>query len=279
MPTTKRSVTRPGRNQAIAKLELDLHARLKKRTGRRRHANYDKGVGDDCQLSGVGPDSSRACGRIAVWTQDYDAYQKCFVHASYTSRWNASPVSGIHVRTGWDEIASRVQQMFALYQGHASIANAYETEVLDLKLRIDGDTAWATFRQKYPATIAPAGTAPTMAWHHAGPSPSYEMRVFERHAERWLIAFLGYLASFGCRDGAEPTSLVRCRTANLRPCLASGRMCEAIDQTGRMMRARNPPSGRLLSVSWPSWACTTASAIANPRPIPPVSRPRDPSTR
>ena len=131
--------------------------------------------------------------RIAVWTQNFEAYQKCFVHAPYTSRWNASPVSGIHVRQGWDEIANKVRQMFTLYQGHSSLANAYDTEVLDLRIRVNGDMAWATFRQQYPATIAPAGTSPTMAWHHAGPSPSHEVRVFERHEGQWRIAFLGYL--------------------------------------------------------------------------------------
>lgn len=131
--------------------------------------------------------------RIAVWTHNFEAYQECFVHAPYTARWNASPISGIHVREGWDDIADKVQKMFDAYKGNTSLANAYETEVVDLRIRVDGDMAWATFRQKYPAATAPAGTSPTMAWHHAGKSPSHEVRVFERHDGRWRIAFLGYL--------------------------------------------------------------------------------------
>ena len=51
------------------------------------------------------------------------------------------------------------------------------------------------------------------------------------------------------------------------------------DQVGSMTQARNPPSGRLESVSWPPCAWTTDNAIANPRPIPPVSRFLEPSTR
>ncbi|HWA17463.1 MAG TPA: helix-turn-helix transcriptional regulator [Devosia sp.] len=144
--------------------------------------------------------------RIAVWTRDYDAYQRCFVHAPYTARWNASPVSGIHVRQGWDEISGRVQQMFATYRseddrriGHA---NAYETEIFDLSIRVSGDMAWATFRQKYPNTPSPSSNLPTRPWHHAGTSPSHEVRFLERHNGEWRIAFLGFLDA----DAAQSAS-------------------------------------------------------------------------
>jgi DNA-binding CsgD family transcriptional regulator len=137
--------------------------------------------------------------RIAVWTQDFAAYEKCFVHADYTTRWNASPVSGILVRQSWDEISKAVTRMFETMGEGASVANAYETEVIDLRLRVSGDMAWATFRQKYPDVSGPAGLAPTRPWHHAGTSPSHEVRVFERHAGEWRIAFLGFLDADSAR--------------------------------------------------------------------------------
>jgi DNA-binding CsgD family transcriptional regulator len=135
--------------------------------------------------------------RIAVWTQNYEEYQKCFVHADYTTRWNASHVTGILVREGWDEISSKVRQLFSDYLIDADPefgrSQAYDTEVLDLKIRVSGDMAWATFRQNYPAASPPSGTAPARAWHRAGSSPSHEVRVFERHSGQWRIAFLGFL--------------------------------------------------------------------------------------
>jgi hypothetical protein len=60
-------------------------------------------------------------------------------------------------------------------------------------------------------------------------------------------------------------------------------VAETIDQPcqafGSETAARRPPSGRLVSVSWPPCPWIIESEIARPRPIPPVSRLRDPSTR
>ena len=33
--------------------------------------------------------------RIAFWTNDFDAYEKCFVHAPHTTRWSCSRLGGI----------------------------------------------------------------------------------------------------------------------------------------------------------------------------------------
>lgn len=121
--------------------------------------------------------------RIAVWTQDYELYQSCFVHAPYTTRWNASRRTGIFVRQSWDEISERVRTMFAT-EPHLRIpANAYETVVENLVLRIDRDMAWARFNQRYPGI-------PSSIHNRAY---TRELRVFERHDGRWKIAFLGYL--------------------------------------------------------------------------------------
>lgn len=48
---------------------------------------------------------------------------------------------------------------------------------------------------------------------------------------------------------------------------------------GNRSRAESPPSARLVSVRSPPWALATARALARPRPVPPVVRLREPSTR
>jgi DNA-binding CsgD family transcriptional regulator len=121
--------------------------------------------------------------RIAVWTQDYELYQSCFVHAPYTTRWNASRRSGIFVREGWDEISTRVQHLFANEPQLRIPANGYDATIEKLVLRIAGDFAWARFEQRYPGIPS--------AIHDR--AYTHEIRVFERHDGRWKIAFLGYL--------------------------------------------------------------------------------------
>jgi DNA-binding CsgD family transcriptional regulator len=140
--------------------------------------------------------------RIAVWMQDFDMYEKCFVHDPDTTRWNASPVAGILVRQGWDDISAAARRMFEAYAGQTHHANAYDTEVLDLRIRVSGDMAWASYRQKYPRAEPPAGWEPTRPWDHAGNAPSHEVRIFERHGGEWRIAFLGYLDPDSRRSSA-----------------------------------------------------------------------------
>lgn len=115
--------------------------------------------------------------RAAIWTQDLAAYQSCFVHAGYTTRWNASARDGIFVRKGWDAIEERVRHLFADPR-FRNPSYAHDTTVENLDLRISGDMAWATYNQIYPGESA---------------GPSYEVRFFERHEGQWRIAFLGFL--------------------------------------------------------------------------------------
>jgi DNA-binding CsgD family transcriptional regulator len=123
--------------------------------------------------------------RIAAWTNDFDAYEKCFVHAPYTTRWNASRVGGIFVRQGWEEIGGRIKRQFA-ERPSVSAARAYKTTVENLRLRIEGAMAWATFNQRYPMTITGIEE----------PHTTNEVRVFEKHDGRWRIAFLGFLDDY-----------------------------------------------------------------------------------
>lgn len=132
--------------------------------------------------------------RIAVWMQDFDAYEKCFVHADYITRWNASRFSGIAERRGWEDIANRVRKLFEDPQ-YRNPANAHDTKVENLRLHIHGDMAWATFDQLYPDSDLILG--PRMG------GLSREVRVFERHEGKWLIAFWGVMdTSDGGRDAA-----------------------------------------------------------------------------
>jgi DNA-binding CsgD family transcriptional regulator len=117
--------------------------------------------------------------RIAVWTHDFDAYASCFVHADYIARWNASRSMGVFRRRGWDDISERIRKQFDM-EAFRIDRNAYETTIEDLKLRIHGDMAWATFDQIYP-------TFSTVIYDVGG--VSHEMRVLERHGGKWLIVF------------------------------------------------------------------------------------------
>jgi len=54
---------------------------------------------------------------------------------------------------------------------------------------------------------------------------------------------------------------------------------ESQRRRGRRSSAVSPPSGRLRSVRFPPCACATSRAIDRPRPVPPVSRLREDSSR
>jgi DNA-binding CsgD family transcriptional regulator len=122
--------------------------------------------------------------RIAVWMGDYEGYAKCFVHAPYTTRWNASMHAGVFVRAGWEEISRRVKEMWVRAGLVPNPVFAYETKIENVQMRIMGDMAWVTYTQRYPGVPE----------HHGnGLSPTCELRILERHGGEWLIAFLGFL--------------------------------------------------------------------------------------
>jgi DNA-binding CsgD family transcriptional regulator len=121
--------------------------------------------------------------RIAVWTHDFDAYQSCFAHADYITRWNASRSGGIFRRMGWEDVSARVRKQFEV-EAYRSERNAHETTVENLNLRIADDMAWATFDQFYPTEL--------LSVYDTG-GVSHEVRVFERHAGKWLIVFWGIM--------------------------------------------------------------------------------------
>lgn len=120
--------------------------------------------------------------RIAIWTNDFELWDSCFVHAPYMTRWGWWQGGGPYIRRGFAENSARLRT------DHPPIDldNAHRTTIEDLSLQIGHDMAWATFFQQYPDQIAP---------DHIGPGRMYEMRVFERHNGEWKIALLGVLNS------------------------------------------------------------------------------------
>jgi DNA-binding CsgD family transcriptional regulator len=121
--------------------------------------------------------------RISLWTQDFDTYEKCFVHAPYTTRWGWWRPGGTFVRHGWDSIFARVREQFSDPQLKIPTL-AFDTKVENLVIRIGVDMAWATFDQVHPGKLLP---------DHIGPGLTREVRFFERHDGQWRIAFLGFL--------------------------------------------------------------------------------------
>jgi DNA-binding CsgD family transcriptional regulator len=118
--------------------------------------------------------------RIAIWTGDFEAWGKCFVHAPYTIRWGWWRHGGIFMHQGWDNLADRVRRDPPAPRQDF----AFDTKVENLQLRISHDMAWATFDQRYPSHEISG---------FAGPGFVHEVRVFEKHDGRWKIAFLGFL--------------------------------------------------------------------------------------
>ena len=84
--------------------------------------------------------------RIAIWTNDFELWDSCFVHADYMSRWGWWQAGGMFARRGWDDIARRLRSN----PPPAIDAYAYDTKLLNLSLQIGDGMAWATFDQLYP---------------------------------------------------------------------------------------------------------------------------------
>lgn len=127
--------------------------------------------------------------RIAIWTHDFEMWEACFVHAPYTMRWGWWRQGGVFVRKGFEELAARARAS-AL---PINLANAHDTKVENLVLRIEGDMAWASFEQHYPEDGL-----------HERSSGAYvlqELRVFERHDGEWKVAVLGFLEATGMHPG------------------------------------------------------------------------------
>jgi DNA-binding CsgD family transcriptional regulator len=119
--------------------------------------------------------------RKAFSEHDFETYATCHVQSSYTSWWNASPISGIYVRDGWDDTAPLVRDWMAAQTNETRGADSGIVE--NLVVRASDTIAWVTFTRRYP----------TVPVHRAGPNPAHQLRILEKHDGEWKIALSGFL--------------------------------------------------------------------------------------
>jgi DNA-binding CsgD family transcriptional regulator len=118
--------------------------------------------------------------RVAIWTNDFDLWDSCFVHTDYMTRWGWWRGGGPYMLRGWADISARVRAEHP----EPDLDMAHKTTIEDLSLQVRGDTAWATFIQQYPGQDIPG---------HVGPGRRLEMRIFERVGGEWKITLIGVL--------------------------------------------------------------------------------------
>lgn len=164
--------------------------------------------------------------RISIWTRDYELWDTCFVHAPYTARWGWWRAGGIFVRRGWENLAARARNGGPPY----NLANAHDTTVENLTLRIDGNMAWAIFEQHYPERGRDDGLI--------GPGVIQEMRVFERHAGEWKIALLGFLDTNAAPAGAVMVRVDPAGTVLWKSLAAEAALADSDDLVVRAGRIR-----------------------------------------
>src|SRR5262245_46811871 len=113
----------------------------------------------------------------AYWNRDYDAWQRCWIQASYIRKAGWWTQGGITWREGFEQIAGRMKKSLSVPPPGrpAGIRRA------NINIRIDGDLAWMTYDEHWPD----AGTDL--------PGLSRETRILERHAGQWKIAYACYL--------------------------------------------------------------------------------------
>lgn len=200
--------------------------------------------------------------RIAMWTADFATYETCFVHADYTTRWNASRLDGVFVRQGWDNIAARVKHLFTNPE-LVSQANAHAATVENLTLRIDGDMAWATYEQRYPDVEHPL----TSIYGH-----THEVRVLERHGGEWRIAFWGVMdPSISGRNAAvlylDPDGTVNWTSPQAKAALEADD--DLVIRNGRL-RIRDSKTDQKLQAAI-AWAAELDVGLFPPRGALPIA--------
>ena len=118
--------------------------------------------------------------RKAVAERDFESLAECFVDAPYTTRWNASRISGTFVLQGWDEIAARSSDTM---RDPSDVPPSDPATIEILNIRVDHDMAWLTFARRYPG----------IPQHRTSPDAAFHLRIFERQNGVWKIVFLGFL--------------------------------------------------------------------------------------
>lgn len=100
------------------------------------------------------------------WMRDFAAYEKLYLHSSEQLLWGYRHGGGFVIRRGWDEIAARSLDHMRMFPD--PIPALAEAPLSNLRLRVVGNAAWATYDCEYPF-------------------------LQEKHNGRWLIAAAGLL--------------------------------------------------------------------------------------
>lgn len=119
--------------------------------------------------------------RKAFATHDFETYSQLHAHVPYVTWWNASPVSGNFVRTGWDETAPLLREWMASTEKETRGSDDAINE--NLVVRVSDSIAWVTFTRRYP--LVPP--------HRAGPNPAHQLRILEKHDGEWKVVLGGFL--------------------------------------------------------------------------------------
>lgn len=142
----------------------------------------------------------------AFWMQDYAVHARCHLHGPDTWFWSYWRHGGLAIRHGWDEIRERTGHAMAAFIA-PSPSYAFEVSWEEIVVRIGGDTAWVTYKQRYPSTGGPIkGLQRTT-------SLSHQLRILEKHQGEWKIVLVSVLIpGLDQFDGAmlrlEPTGTI-----------------------------------------------------------------------
>jgi hypothetical protein len=118
----------------------------------------------------------------AFWEKDIDAFSSYWVHEEYVRTMGWWAQGGVTVVEGWKEREARTRT----HMENSPESNPTATNVKrkNINLRIYKDVAWLTFDQYGEDT---GDTTMDM------PGLSRETRIFEKHDEKWKIAYVGWL--------------------------------------------------------------------------------------
>jgi DNA-binding CsgD family transcriptional regulator len=119
--------------------------------------------------------------RKSFAAHDFETYASVHAHAGYVAWWNASPVTGNFVRTGWDETAPLLRKWMAASERETRGAD--DGIIENRVVRVSDTMAWVTFTRRYPNVPA----------HRAGPNAAHQLRILEKHDGEWKIVLAGFL--------------------------------------------------------------------------------------
>lgn len=132
--------------------------------------------------------------RKAFSQRDFETYAGLHLHSPFVSWWNASPVTGNFVRSGWEETAPRLREWMA--SSEKETRGTDDGIMENLVMRVSDTIAWVTFTRRYPGVPA----------HRAGPNPAHQLRILEKHDGEWKVVLSGFLDP---TTGAPKASVLR----------------------------------------------------------------------